>query len=157
MRFHIITIFPEMFDSYLKESIIGRAIKNKKISIKFYNPRDFIKAPKNNYRGRGNYNRSESSSRPTTTVAKPMEVKAAPVSASSNPLKIILAGELSPAETELLKSKMNNYPGGDAVYFKVNNNGKDQIIKSGFLINNCAELKNELAASLDDKIKIVSV
>jgi tRNA (guanine37-N1)-methyltransferase len=50
MRFHIITIFPEMFDSYLKESIIGRAIKNKHISIKFYNPRDFIKAPKNNYR-----------------------------------------------------------------------------------------------------------
>lgn len=50
MRFHIITIFPEMFDSYLKESIIGRAIKNKKISVKFYNPRDFIKAPKNNYK-----------------------------------------------------------------------------------------------------------
>ena len=53
MRFHIITIFPEMFDSYLKESIIGRALKNKYISIKFYNPRDFIKAPKvnkNNYR-----------------------------------------------------------------------------------------------------------
>jgi len=50
MRFHIITIFPEMFDSYLNESILGRAIKEKKISIKFYNPRDFIKAPKNNYR-----------------------------------------------------------------------------------------------------------
>ena len=50
MRFHIITIFPEMFDSYLDESIIGRAIKEKKISVKFYNPRDFIKAPKNNYR-----------------------------------------------------------------------------------------------------------
>jgi len=54
MRFHIITIFPEMFDSYLKESIIGRAIKEKKISVKFYNPRDFIKVPKNknqnNYR-----------------------------------------------------------------------------------------------------------
>ncbi|MCC7160835.1 tRNA (guanosine(37)-N1)-methyltransferase TrmD [Candidatus Nomurabacteria bacterium] len=50
MRFHIITIFPEMFDSYLKESIIGRAIKNKLIEVKFYNPRDFIKAPKNNYR-----------------------------------------------------------------------------------------------------------
>src|SRR3989338_8258361 len=41
MRFHIITISPEMFDSYLKESIVGRAIKNKLISIKFYNPMDF--------------------------------------------------------------------------------------------------------------------
>jgi tRNA (guanine37-N1)-methyltransferase len=50
MNFHIITIFPEMFDSYLEESILGRAIKNKKISVRFYNPRDFIKAPKNNYR-----------------------------------------------------------------------------------------------------------
>jgi tRNA (guanine37-N1)-methyltransferase len=50
MNFHIITIFPEMFDSYLYESIIGRAIEGKKISVKFYNPRDFIKAPKNDYR-----------------------------------------------------------------------------------------------------------
>lgn len=38
MRFHIITIFPEMFDSYLKESILGRAIKDGKISVHFYNP-----------------------------------------------------------------------------------------------------------------------
>lgn len=51
MRFHVITIFPEMFDSYLKESIIGRAIKNKKISIKFYNPMDFCK-PKERVDGR---------------------------------------------------------------------------------------------------------
>ena len=44
MNFYVITIFPPAFDSYLKESIIGRAIKNKKISIKFYNPRDFTSA-----------------------------------------------------------------------------------------------------------------
>ena len=50
MRFHIITIFPEIFDSYLKESILGRAIKEKKIQIKFYNPREFIKGSKNNYK-----------------------------------------------------------------------------------------------------------
>jgi tRNA (guanine37-N1)-methyltransferase len=43
MRFHIITIFPDIFDSYLNESIIGRAVKNKHIAIKFYNPRDFVK------------------------------------------------------------------------------------------------------------------
>lgn len=35
------TIFPEMLDSYLKESILGRAIRDKKISVKFYNPMDF--------------------------------------------------------------------------------------------------------------------
>lgn len=50
MRFHIITIFPDIFDSYLNESIIGRAVKSKHISVKFYNPRDFIRAPKNNYK-----------------------------------------------------------------------------------------------------------
>lgn len=40
-----------MFDSYLKESILGRAIKDKKISIKFYNPIDFSK-PKEHIDGR---------------------------------------------------------------------------------------------------------
>ena len=51
MNFHIITIFPEMFDSYLKETILGRAIKDKKIKIKFYNPIDFCK-PKERVDGR---------------------------------------------------------------------------------------------------------
>ncbi len=41
MNFHIITLFPESFDSYVKSSIIGRAIFDKKIKIKYYNPRDF--------------------------------------------------------------------------------------------------------------------
>src|SRR3989338_9472278 len=41
MTFHIITIFPEMFDFYLQESIFGRAIADKKRKIKFYNPLDF--------------------------------------------------------------------------------------------------------------------
>src|SRR3989344_8007384 len=50
MRFHIITIFPNIFDSYFNESIIGRAIKNKLVSIKFYNPRDYVKGNKSNYR-----------------------------------------------------------------------------------------------------------
>lgn len=31
-----------MFDSYLKESIIGRALKEKKISVDFINPRKFV-------------------------------------------------------------------------------------------------------------------
>ncbi len=42
MRFHVITLFPEMFDSYLNESILGRAIKEKKISVSFVNPRKFV-------------------------------------------------------------------------------------------------------------------
>ncbi|MCX6747877.1 MAG: tRNA (guanosine(37)-N1)-methyltransferase TrmD [Candidatus Nomurabacteria bacterium] len=50
MRFHIITIFPNIFDSYINESILGRAIENKKVSIKFYNPRDFLPKTENNYK-----------------------------------------------------------------------------------------------------------
>ncbi len=42
MKFHIITLFPNMFDSYLGESILGRAIKQKKISVTFVNPRNFV-------------------------------------------------------------------------------------------------------------------
>jgi len=42
MNFHIITLFPEMFDSYISESILGRAIQEKKISVSFTNPRKFV-------------------------------------------------------------------------------------------------------------------
>jgi tRNA (guanine37-N1)-methyltransferase len=42
MKFYIITLFPEMFDSYLGESILGRAIKEKKIFVFFVNPRKFV-------------------------------------------------------------------------------------------------------------------
>lgn len=41
MIFHIVTLFPRAFDSYLGESILKRAIEDKKIIVKFYNPRDF--------------------------------------------------------------------------------------------------------------------
>jgi tRNA (guanine37-N1)-methyltransferase len=43
MTFNVITIFPEMFDSYLNESILKRAQEAGSISVKFYNPRDFTK------------------------------------------------------------------------------------------------------------------
>jgi tRNA (guanine37-N1)-methyltransferase len=46
MNFHVITLFPESFDSYINESIIGRAIKDKKIKINFYNPRLFVTGKK---------------------------------------------------------------------------------------------------------------
>lgn len=41
MTFHIITLFPGAFDSYLGESILKRAIEDKKIRVRFYNPRDY--------------------------------------------------------------------------------------------------------------------
>ena len=43
MHFHIVTLFPKAFNSYLGESILKRAIEDKKIKVSFYNPRDFTK------------------------------------------------------------------------------------------------------------------
>lgn len=43
MHFHVITLFPKLFDSYLSGSILKRAIEDKKIKVSFYNPRDFTK------------------------------------------------------------------------------------------------------------------
>ncbi len=43
MHFHIVTLFPDAFTSYLGESIIKRAIEDKKIRVSLYNPRDFTK------------------------------------------------------------------------------------------------------------------
>ena len=43
MKFDIITIFPEIFDSYFSESIIKRAQKEGLIDIKIHNLRDYTK------------------------------------------------------------------------------------------------------------------
>ncbi len=41
MRFHIITLFPDMFTSYMNESILKRAQDNKYIRLFFYSVRDY--------------------------------------------------------------------------------------------------------------------
>jgi len=41
VTFHIITLFPQTFDGFTTQSIIGRAIDKKIIKIHFINPRDF--------------------------------------------------------------------------------------------------------------------
>jgi len=43
MRFDLLTIFPAIFDSYLNESIIKRAIASKKITIKVHDIRKYSK------------------------------------------------------------------------------------------------------------------
>lgn len=43
VHFHIISLFPESIEPYLKSSIIGRAISAKKIKISFYNPKKFTR------------------------------------------------------------------------------------------------------------------
>lgn len=43
LKADVITIFPEMVDNCLSESIVGRARKNKILKISFVNPRQFTK------------------------------------------------------------------------------------------------------------------
>ena len=46
ITFHLISLFPESFDSYLNASIVKRAKEKGLISIKHYNPRDFVRTKK---------------------------------------------------------------------------------------------------------------
>ncbi len=41
MHFSFVTLFPGIVEGYFSDSILKRAIEDKKISIDFYNPRDF--------------------------------------------------------------------------------------------------------------------
>lgn len=41
MRFHIMTLFPEIFNSYMNESIMKKAVDNNIIEVNIYNIRDF--------------------------------------------------------------------------------------------------------------------
>lgn len=41
MKIDVLTLFPDMFENFLNESIIGRAINDKKVEINIYNIRDF--------------------------------------------------------------------------------------------------------------------
>jgi tRNA (guanine37-N1)-methyltransferase len=42
IQFHLITLFPEACDAYLSASILGRARKEKYISVDYQTPRDYV-------------------------------------------------------------------------------------------------------------------
>ncbi|MFA7141821.1 MAG: tRNA (guanosine(37)-N1)-methyltransferase TrmD [Candidatus Paceibacterota bacterium] len=46
MEFNVLTIFPEIFNSYLKETFIKKALEKKLININIHNLRDFTDDPK---------------------------------------------------------------------------------------------------------------
>ncbi len=43
IHFHIVTLFPESIEPYLKSSILGRAQAAKKIKVSFYDPKKFTR------------------------------------------------------------------------------------------------------------------
>jgi tRNA (guanine37-N1)-methyltransferase len=50
VKFHIVTLFEEACDAYLSTSIIGRARKEKKITVAYQNPRDFVPGKEGSYK-----------------------------------------------------------------------------------------------------------
>ncbi len=45
IHFHIVTLFPEALDSYLKTSILGKAQEKKLVKVSFYDPKNFVGKP----------------------------------------------------------------------------------------------------------------
>jgi len=43
IHFHIISLFPQSIAPYLESSMLGRAQRDKKIKVSYYNPRDYSK------------------------------------------------------------------------------------------------------------------
>jgi tRNA (guanine37-N1)-methyltransferase len=41
MKFHLVTLFPDLFESFLKTGLLGKAVTAGRIAIAFQNPRDF--------------------------------------------------------------------------------------------------------------------
>ena len=52
IHFHIITLFPESIEPYLKASMIGKAQDKKKIKVSFYDPKDFTEVSKKSADGK---------------------------------------------------------------------------------------------------------
>ncbi len=52
ITFHVITLFPEVVEPYLKTSILGRAIEKKRVSVKLYGLRDYLEDPRERVDGR---------------------------------------------------------------------------------------------------------
>jgi tRNA (guanine37-N1)-methyltransferase len=50
MKFHVITLFAEACEAYLSASILGRARAEKKISVSYQNPRDFVAGSASGYK-----------------------------------------------------------------------------------------------------------
>ena len=45
MKFDVLTLFPDMFTSYLREGILGRAIERGLVDVALLNIRDFGRGP----------------------------------------------------------------------------------------------------------------
>ncbi|MCX6797679.1 MAG: DNA polymerase III subunit alpha, partial [Candidatus Falkowbacteria bacterium] len=120
--------------------------------------------PRNSFYHNGNKTNStrttpSSSVTSSSAVANNLALKNKPISAddllANPPLKIILTPTLSAASLTDLKNILIAHPGESAVYFKIDVDNKDKIIKTAFLVTNNQALNQEIKAKLGDLIKII--
>lgn len=135
MHFHVITLFPEMFDSYLGESILARAIKEKKIFVSFVNPRKFVSGKYRKVWPDGNVS-AQVDERPYGG-GPGMVMMAEPV------LKAVEATLKKITNYQLLITKKNK---------KLNTNTKKQTLKSKTLIINFIPSAEKFTTEVAKKI-----
>ncbi|MEA2715568.1 MAG: tRNA (guanine37-N1)-methyltransferase [Candidatus Parcubacteria bacterium] len=96
--FHVISLFPESFRSYLGASIVKRAEKKGSIKIAYYNPRDFV-SQHGKKNGRSPYKDRRVDDRPygggPGMVIQAMPVARAIEAAVGQKLKVALTGKNS--------------------------------------------------------------
>jgi len=73
---------------------------------------------------------------------------------TKKPLRIIFLEELAAQNLLDMKEIFSTYPGEDEVYFKITENGKSQIIKTAFRVDNNISLNEELKTKFTGLIKI---
>jgi len=104
------------------------------------------------YRNNNNNNNANSYS---SNANKIVSAAKEPIKAENPPFKIIFERDLSKEELQSLRELLIAHPGSSDTYFKVNQDGKDTIMKTGFKVNNSLELTNEISKSFSGALKIV--
>jgi DNA polymerase III alpha subunit len=71
------------------------------------------------------------------------------------PLKLIFKKDLPAEKMDDLKKLFGSNSGYSKVYFKINGNGKSNIIETGFRVKNSATLTSELKDHFNEYIQVV--
>lgn len=103
MRFHVVTLFPEFFESVLTTSLIGKAVADGTIQIEFHDPRDH---------GKGVHRQVDDA--PFGGGAG-MVMSPEPLALTLDPLGHTLRVLMSPAGPHLTQIHLDRYAGHDEI------------------------------------------
>lgn len=81
--------------------------------------------------------------------------KASGSGAAVSDLELFFTGEITQETIEELKKIFLRHSGGNKVYFRVKQHGKDNLIETNFFVNNNKELSSEIGKNFGQLIKIL--